>query len=210
MMRIGSAGNADCSLYTAFQQTSWVVQRFIALAGILFCGFSVATAQTTSHESKPISVWNVHLFEMGYPPTEQGTSYILGVLTPEEPITIRRVEAISNTGPKDATPLHGLQAGPPDPVPCRAQYTFEITNGLMTQSIPISNSFIEKHSSQTFTDSGPLKLSFASQSRITISVIPPKPQFPPVYCGLSGLKISIQYESSESVPKEEASAAPSR
>lgn len=183
------------------------MKRLIVVVVAVFCLCAAAvTAQTVSHESKTLLVWNVHAFEMGYQPTEQRTTYILGVLTPEKPITIRRVEAISNSGPKDDPPRHGFQAPPVEPVPCRAQYSIEITNGVVTHNIPISNIFIQKKSSQTFTDSGPLKLFFAPQSRITVSVIAPKPQFPPVYCGLSGLNISIQYEPSEILPNEQASA----
>lgn len=183
------------------------MKRLLALTVVFFYLCSVATtAQTVSHESKALSVWNVHAFEMGYPPKEQRPTHILGVLTPEKPITIRRVEAISNSGPRDAPPRYGTQAGPTEPVACRAQYSIEITNGTVTHNIPISNVFVQKNSTQTFTDSGPLKLSFAPQSRITVSVIAPKPQFPPVYCSLSGLNISIQYEPSQIAPKEEEAA----
>jgi len=145
---------------------------------------------------------------MGYPPTERRSTYVFGVLTPEKPITIRRIEAISGSGPRYEPQLHGVQNPPPEPLPCHAQYLIEITNGVVTQNIPISNVFLEKKSSQTYTDSGPLKLSFTAQSRITVSVIAPKPQFPPVYCSLSGLEISIQYEPSETPTKEEAAPVP--
>lgn len=161
------------------------------------------TAQTVSNPSTTMSVWNVHTFEMGYPPKEQRSNYIFGVLTPEKPITIRRIEAISGSGPRYNPPLHGVQEPPAEPIPCPSQYSIEITNGAVTQTIPISNVFIDKRSSQTFTDSGAVNLSFAAQSRITVSVIAPKPTFPPVYCSLSGLDISIQYEPSETLQKQE-------
>jgi hypothetical protein len=138
---------------------------------------------------------------MGYPPNEQRNSYIFGVLTPEKPITIRRIEAISGSGPRYAPPLHGVQDPPPEPIPCPSQYSIEITNGVTTHAVPVSNVFVEKKSSQTFTDSGPLDLSFAPKNRITVSVIAPKPTFPPVHCSLSGLDISIQYEPTEPQPQ---------
>ena len=178
----------------------------LVLAFLCMCTASI-TAQTGSHQST-LSVWNVHTFELGYPPTEKRSSYIFGVLTPEKPITIRRVEAISGSGPRYDPQLHGLQNPPAEPTPCPAQYSIEITNGVVTHTIPVSDVFIDKKSSQTFTDSGPLNLSFGSQSRITVSVIAPKPQFPPVYCSLSGLDISIQYEPSENLQKAEGSPAP--
>jgi hypothetical protein len=184
------------------------MNRILVLAVVLLCLLAVATAQTSSPTGKTLSVWNVHAFEMGYPPQEQRTTYVLGVLTPEEPITIRRVEAISNRGPVDSPPRYGTQAGPSEPVQCRAQYTIEITNGVATETIPLSNVFIQQKSSQTYTDSGPLKLSFSPRSRITVSVIVPKPQFPPVYCALSGLNISIQYEPTKVVPETQADARP--
>ena len=170
------------------------------LVFLCLCTASV-NAQTVSNPSNSLSVWTVHTFEMGYPPNEQRTTYIFGVLTPEKPITVRRIEAISGSGPRYAPALRGLQDPPPEPIPCPSQYSIEISNGVMTQTVPVSNVFIEKKSSQTFTDSGPLSLSFAPQSRITVSVIAPKPTFPPVHCSLSGLDISIQYEPTEAQPK---------
>jgi hypothetical protein len=182
------------------------MKRILVVAAALLFVLPLATSQTQDRNT--LSTWNVHAFEMGYPPTEQRTTYVLGVLTPEKPITIRRIEAISNRGPVDSPPRYGLQNGPPEPIQCRAQYTIEITNGIVTQSIPLSNLFIQKNSSQTYTDSGPLKLSFSPQSRIAVSVIAPKPQFPPVYCTLSGLNISIQYERTEILPERTAAAKP--
>jgi len=180
------------------------MKRILGLGVALLCLCTASiTAQTISQPSNGLSVWNIHTFEMGYPPNERRSIYIFGVLTPEKPITIRRVEAISGSGPRSDPPLHGTQSPPPEPVPCHATYLIEITNGVVTRDIPISNVFIEKKSSQTYTDSGPLQLSFAGQSRITVSVIAPKPGFPPAYCSLSGLDISIQYEPSEIAPKEE-------
>jgi hypothetical protein len=170
------------------------------LVFLCLCTASI-TAQTVSNPPNAISVWTVHTFEMGYPPNEQRNSYIFGVLTPEKAITIRRIEAISGSGPRYAPPLHGMQDPPPEPIPCPSQYSIEITSGVMSQTVPVSNVFIEKKSSQTFTDSGPLNLSFAPQSRITVSVIAPKPTFPSVHCSLSGLDISIQYEPTETQPK---------
>jgi hypothetical protein len=180
------------------------MKRMFSLAFAFWCmGTVFSAAQTSSQPSSTLSVWNVHAFEMGYTPTEQRSTYILGVLTPEKPITVRRVEAISNSGPKDAPPRRGVQNSSSDPVPCRAQYSMEITNGVVSRNIPISNVFVQQKSSQTYTDSGPLNLAFAAGSRITVSVIPPKPEFPFVYCSLSGLNISIQYELSEAPSKEE-------
>lgn len=178
------------------------ILKYVVACLCLSTGF--ITAQTASSPSNTLSVWNVHTFEMGYPPKEQRSAYIFGVLTPEKAITVRRIEAISGSGPRYNPPLHGLQEPPAEPIPCPAQYSIEITNGTVAYAIPVSNVFIEKKSSQTFTDSGSLNLSFGPQSRITVSVIAPKPTYPPVYCSLSGLDISIQYDSSDVSQKDES------
>ena len=81
-----------------------------------------------------------------------------------------------------------------EPIPCPIQYVLELTNGAVTQAIPISNEFIGKKTSQTYTDSGPISLEFSAGSRITLSMVAPKPQFPPVSCLIEGLAISVQYE----------------
>ncbi len=80
------------------------------------------------------------------------------------------------------------------PKPCPAQFLIVITNGTVTQSIPISNKFLGDGLSQTYTDSGPLNLQFPAGKRVTVSVVPPDPGVPAISCGLYDLNISVQYE----------------
>ena len=142
-------------------------------------------AQTKNVSQTPFSVWNVHTPDL----VVQGRSpYPVGVLTPSKTIFVRRVEALSNRGPS----MGHVPSG--EPIPCPVQYVLELTNGTLTQTIPISNNFIGKKTSQTYTDSGPISWEFSAGSRITLSMVAPKPQWPPVSCLIEGLDISIQYE----------------
>jgi hypothetical protein len=149
---------------------------FAALAGY---------GQVPEKNSKPFSTWSIHTPDIII---EGRSPYPVGVLTPTKSISIRRVEILSNRGPSNGRIPSG------EPIPCPVQYTLEITNGVVTQRVPISNAFIGKKTSQTYTDSGLLNLSFTEGNRITVSMVAPKPQFPPVTCELQGLDISIQYE----------------
>ncbi len=142
-------------------------------------------AQSKNVRQTPFSVWSVHTPDV----IVQGRSpYPVGVLTPSKAIVVRRVEALSNRGPS----MGHVPSG--EPIPCQVQYVLELTNGAVTQTIPISNNFLGKKTSQTYTDSGPISLEFSAGSRMTLSMVAPKPQFPPVSCMIEGLDISIQYE----------------
>lgn len=164
------------------------------------CVPNLANAQLISDDHKAVVTWDISVFEMGT--NEDRPYYIMGVLTPVKPITIRRVEAISNSGPKLTVPGYGTTPPSRDPVPCPVQYNLEVTNGVVAQSVPLSNVFIQKKSSQTATDSGPVSWSFSANSRITIALVFPKQTFPPVFCGINGLNITVQYEVADE-PQEE-------
>ena len=136
-------------------------------------------------QTPPLSVWTIHSPEIL---VEGRSPYPVGVLTPMRTIFIKRVEALSNKGPALGTWPSG------EPIPCTVQYVLELTNGSVTQTVPISNSFLNKKTSQTYTDSGPINVEFQEGARIAVSMVAPKPQFPPVSCLINGLQITIQYE----------------
>ena len=142
-------------------------------------------AQNNTVPQTAFSIWSVHT-----PDTivEGRSPYPVGVLTPSKTIVVRRLEALSNKGPS----MGALPSG--EPISCPVQYVLELTNGTVTHTIPISNIFLHKKTSQTYTDSGPLNLEFGAGDRITLSMVAPKPQFPPVSCTIIGLDITIQYE----------------
>jgi hypothetical protein len=133
----------------------------------------------------PLSVWSVHTPDVI---VEGRSPYPVGVLTPIQTIVIKRVEALSNKGPSLGSWPNG------EPIPCPVQYTLEVTNGTVTQNIPLSNAFLSKKTSQTYTDSGTLNVEFKAGARIVLSLVSPKPQFPPVSCLIMGLDITVQYE----------------
>lgn len=156
----------------------------------LLCLVPHAFGQTASTTQKALSTWNVST-----PDTGPANGILAGALTPTRPITIRRVEALSLRGPLLGGT--GLLSG--DPLPCPVHYTLQITNGLITQDITVSNILVQPKSEQTYTDSGPVRWAFSANNRITVSVIPPKEQFPSVRCGLVGLRVTVQYETADEV-----------
>jgi|GraSoiStandDraft_43_1057313.scaffolds.fasta_scaffold132566_1 hypothetical protein len=160
-----------------------------AIIGVALGLISVSCfAQNDDAPPTPFSVWSVHTPDVIVPGR---TPYPVGVLTPMKRIVVRRMEALSNRGPALG------QDSSNQPVPCPVQYGLELTNGTITQTIPISNTFLSKNSSQTYTDSGLLNVEFSAGARIALSMVAPKAQFPAVTCAISGLNISIQYELAE-------------
>ncbi len=168
----------------------------LTLVVALACLPAKIFAQTTSDTPKPFSTWSIHTPDVV---VEGRSPYPVGVMTPLKSINVRRVEALSNKGPT----LGPMPSG--EPIPCPVQYVLDLTNGATTQVIPISNSFLGKRTSQTYTDSGPVNLSFGAGNRITVSMVAPKPQFPPVSCVIMGLDITVQYEPAEDAPKTSSS-----
>ena len=174
----------------------------IGLVVVILSLTSQAIAQTNSESAHTVSTWSVHSPDIV---VARRTVYPLGVFTPPGPIVIRRLEALSNRGPMNGMRSNG------EPVPCPVQYSIELTNGVTTQQIPISNVFLSKETSQTYTDSGSLSLLFAGKNRITATLLPPqKPSFPPVSCLIEGLNITIQYEAVQdgTQQKSESSGQP--
>ena len=173
----------------------WMVGLVVAL---LFPIVQVR-AQTNSEDAHAVSTWSIHSPDIV---VARRTVYPLGVFTPPGAIVIRRLEALSNRGPMNGMRSNG------EPVPCPVQYTIELTNGITTQQIPISNVFLNKETSQTYTDSGALSLLFIGGNRITAALLPPrKPQFPPVSCLIEGLNITIQYESPQDSAQQKSESA---
>jgi hypothetical protein len=168
--------------------------KLAGLAVILTVMVVGCVAQNNTVPQSPFSIWSVHTPDVI---VEGRSPYPVGVLTPSKMIVIRRLEALSNKGPS----MGALPSG--EPIACPVQYVLELTNGTVTQTIPISNSFLHKKTSQTYTDSGPLNLEFNEGNRIVLSMVAPKPQFPPVSCGIVGLDITIQYE----LPSQKISAS---
>lgn len=164
-----------------------------AACAALMIAFAVpCVSQTKSATNVNVpSVWSIHSSDV---PVANRRPYPVGVLTPVQTIRVRRIEAISNRGPHLAGVGTGLGTPAGDPIPCPLQYTLELTNGSQTETIPISNTFIGKKTTQTYTDSGPIDVEFSAGERILVSIVDPKPEFPPIACTFVGLDISVQYE----------------
>src|SRR6266568_804964 len=113
--------------------------RTMGLAAVLVVLSGIGFAQKKSAQHAPFSVWSIHT-----PDTliEGRSPYPVGVLTPSKNIVVRRVEAISNRGPSKGL----LPSG--EPIPCPVQYVLEFTNGTLTQTVAISNSFLNPKTSQ--------------------------------------------------------------
>lgn len=149
---------------------------------------SSAFAQNGSTDTSTPAVWSVPvgLFSTKIQPAQ----YPKAVFTPMTPVTVRRVEALSELGPRLYT---GLNL---DLKPCPVEFSLELSNGTVRQLVPISNKFIAKDSGQTYTDSGPLNVVFPAGSPITLSIVVPPAKFPATPCTCSGLTVSVQYSGS--------------
>jgi hypothetical protein len=157
----------------------------LSLIAILVIAALPCFAQSTAVKQVPFSVWSVHSPDI---PVVERSPYPLGVLTPGQTIVVSRVEALSNKGPSLGTWPSG------EPIPCTIQYVLQLTNGAVTHTVPLSNAFLHNKTSQTYTDSGPIRVEFQAGTRIVLSMIAPKPQFPPVSCIIMGLDITVQYQ----------------
>jgi hypothetical protein len=171
------------------------------VAGLAVCLFVTASScfsQNNATQHIAFSVWSIHT-----PDTiiENRSPYPVGALTPPKDIVIRRLEAISNRGPSKGL----LPSG--EPIACPVQYALELTDGTFSQTVDISNHFLHEKTSQTYTDSGPLDLRFNAGKRILVSMVAPKPQFPPVSCTIMGLDISIQYALANQATERKSSAS---
>ena len=91
----------------------------------------------------------------------------------------------------------------PNPLNALSRFFLEITNGSVSQTVPISTAFLRKGSEQTYTDSGSLSLPFSAGNRISVALVVPASGFPPTSCVLNGLNISIQFEPARVKPQKE-------
>jgi len=163
------------------------------LSGILVC---FAWAQSNP-ATKTLSVWHIYgrqftTVRSSSPIPVAPPQETIAVFTPTEPIVIRRVEAISLIGPKELRGGIGTQTPAPN-VPCPLPFSIVVSDGKVSQPIPISNTFIARGSTQTYTDSGAMNLPFASGSKITVAVVPPQPGISQPDCAVYDLNINVQY-----------------
>ena len=163
------------------------MRKTLAFNAVIIACLSLPSIAQSMSEKAALFTWSIHTPEIVVARRSVST-YPVAVFTPGKDIVVRRVEALSNRGPARGFAPNG------EPIACPVQYSLELTNGSVTQSVPISNVFLNSNTSQTYTDNGPLSLPFERENRITLSIVPPKPQFPAVSCGVEGLNITIQYE----------------
>jgi len=113
----------------------------VVIAVALLGAIPQAWAQGTAESARPLTTWSVHSPDV----MVMGRSvYLLSALTPPGPIVVRRVEALSTTGPVKGALANG------DLIPCPVQYRIEVSDGLTKQEIPISNTLLNKHTNQTY------------------------------------------------------------
>lgn len=178
---------------------------------VLFLIALESMAQTNSVSSKVLSTWTSYGRQFSTilysgPIKQTPSPQTISVLTPSVPITVRRIEAFSMLGPRQSSVTQGLQEISPAK-PCPKQFFIIITNGAVTQSIPMSSAFLDK-AFETYTDSGDLHLPFPAGSRITLSILPPDIQPPAPPCGASDVTINVQYETNmPTIAKKTASKA---
>jgi hypothetical protein len=168
-------------------------------------------AQTSLTQKNVLSTWTAYgrqfsTIPYSGPIKQTPSAQTLSVLTPSVPITVRRIEAFSMLGPRQSSVTQGIQEVSPTK-PCPKEFFIIITNGGVTQSIPMSGTFLSK-AYETYTDSGELHLAFPAGSRITLSILPPDIQPPAPPCNASDVTINVQYETVMTAqPKQTASNA---
>lgn len=183
------------------------ISRWLPLAFIIVA--LPSSAQTSANTKKMLSTWTAYGRQFSTilysgPVKQTPSAQTISVLTPAVPITVRRIEAFSMVGPRQSSVTQGLQEVSPTK-PCPKQFFIIITNGAVTQSIPMSGTFLNK-AYETYTDSGDLHLSFPEGSRIMLSVLPPDIQPPAPPCGASDVTINVQYETIAPAPAKETAS----
>lgn len=167
------------------------------LAAVLLLTVLDSTGQTNSGQGKLVSTWTAYGRQFSTilysgPIKQTPSAQTISVLTPAVPIMVRRIEAFSMLGPMQSSVTQGLQEVSPTK-PCPKQFFIIITNGTVTQAIPMSGAFLSK-AFETYTDSGDLHLPFPAGTRITLSILPPDIQPPAPPCAASDVTINVQYE----------------
>jgi len=167
-------------------------------------------AQTKTDERNPLSAWTVYgrqfTTALSSSPIKQvPTPQTIAVLTPTNPIVVRRIEAFSMVGPRQSSVTQGLQLVS-QAKPCPLPFFIVITNGTVTQAIPMSSTFLSKGSFETYTDSGELRLRFSPGNRISLAVLPPDIEPPAPSCGAYDVTINVQYENDVPRKAEKANA----
>ncbi len=148
---------------------------------LLFGAISTAQVKETNI---PPSTWSVAIAPFN---TQSPATAVKAILTPSQAIFVTRIEAFAERGPIVPTGSNLLAK------PCPVQFALQISNGTTTQVIPISNQLRKSGSSETYTDSSRLNLSFAADVPVELSLIVPPATFPPVQCTCNGLNVAIQY-----------------
>jgi hypothetical protein len=111
---------------------------------------------------------------------------VKSIFTPETEITITRMEAYDEQGPR--LNINSVVA---EFVPCSPQPTLTVTDGLTTYTLQLSNSFLPK-SPATYSDSGPLSLRFSAGSQIRLMISPP-PNRQSAMCMSKGFSLLVHY-----------------
>ena len=159
---------------------------------------TASIAQIKTSERNALSTWTVYgrqfTTALSSSPIKQiPAPQTIAVLTPSNPIVVRRIEAFSMVGPRQSSVTQGLQLVSPAK-PCPLPFFIVITDGTVTQSIPMSGTFLSKGSLETYTDSGDLRLRFSPGNRISLAVLPPDLEPPAPSCGAYDVTINVQYE----------------
>lgn len=125
----------------------------------------------------PIEGFGVH---GGEPPATKS------ILTPDNEITVTRMEAFDEQGP-----MLNINGVTTQFVPCSPQPTLTITDGITTHTLVLSNTFLPK-SSSTYSDSGPLKLRFSAGTQVRLVIAGP-PVRQTALCVSRGFSLLVHY-----------------
>jgi hypothetical protein len=109
------------------------------------------------------------------------------MFVPETEIVVTRIEAFSENGPR-----LNLGSVTGQPVPCSPQPSVRVGAGSDGYTLQLTNTFLP-NSASTYSDSGPLSLTFGAGTTLTLSVLPPQAR-QAAQCLTKQLNVQVHYK----------------
>src|SRR3989454_1706696 len=151
---------------------------------LLLCSGALAADAASKSRAIAPMIWSTPIEAFAI--TGGELAAVKSIFTADSEITVTRIEAFDEQGPRlNVTRVTG------ETLPCSPQPSLVITDGATTYTLSLSNHF-EPKSMATYTDSGVLALKFGTGARIRLMIAPPKEKQPNV-CMAKQLNVLIHY-----------------
>ncbi len=158
------------------------------ICALVLCSVLALAADPPANNVPPVLLWSTS-FE-GFAIAGGEPAAVKNVFAPERAITVTRIEAYDEQGPR--LNVHSVTG---QIQPCSPQPSLMLTDGTSSQTVTISSVFAP-NSSATYTDSGPLSLSFLPGNRISLLIVPPKSR-QPYACMARQMNVIVHYTMSQ-------------